>query len=245
MMQIIGSTFLDYKSYISGIRNKIFGVNTALARQNDILAMQYLSTLSKTYFPWTTFSMRPSGIVKVINEIITHKRSQVIECGSGISTFYIASILREKGGHIYTVEHSQEWADTLRKFLQEHGLSEFVSIITVSLSKSRLALGNLPWYDENTLLEAFSGLNFDLLLVDGPPAFDKSRMYARYPAVPYFKDFLMDDFTIILDDINRRGEKEILAMWENYLGIQFERYVDDGSIAIGRSKNKILSCGQG
>jgi len=79
-----------------------------------------------------------------------------------------------------------------------------------------------------------------LLLVDGPPAHDKNIMYARYPAAPYFKPFMSEDYTIILDDINRKGEQEILQKWEKELAITFYQYQLDGSIAIAQSKNSWL-----
>lgn len=235
----------DFTSYMQKIRSKAFpaeelllGQNNILAAQEDILAMQYLAPLSKTYLPWSTFSMRPSGVVKVINEIVINKKSNVIECGSGISTFYIASILREKGGHLFTIEHDEQWAMVFKRFLEEQQLIDFVSLITVPLTESSLAINGSFWYDEIVLTNAINNQHFDLLLVDGPPAFGPGRIHARYPAVPYFSKFLSADYTIILDDINRGGEKEVISKWEDYLNIRFDKHLVDGSVAIGRAKTK-------
>jgi len=51
---------------------------------------------------------------------------------------------------------------------------------------------------------------------------------------------MSEDYTIILDDINRKGEQEILQKWEKELAITFYQYQLDGSIAIAQSKNSWL-----
>jgi len=80
----------------------------------DILAMQYLAPLSKTYLPWTIASMRPSGLVKVLNDIVVNRRYCIVECGGGVSTYYIASLIKERGGHLYTIEHDKAWVSILK-----------------------------------------------------------------------------------------------------------------------------------
>ncbi|WP_249067974.1 class I SAM-dependent methyltransferase [Argonema antarcticum] len=206
----------------------------------DILAMQYLAPLSKTYLPWTIASMRPSGLVKVLNDIVVNRRSCIVECGGGLSTYYIASLIKERGGHLYTIEHDRAWVSILKEFLATQNLDKFVSIICAPLAKSPLAINDGYWYDQEIIRDAIAGLKIDLLLVDGPPAHDKNIMYARYPAAPYFKPFMSEDYTIILDDINRKGEQEILRKWEKELAITFYQYQLDGSIAIAQSKNSWL-----
>ncbi len=181
-------------------------------------------------------SMRPSGLVKVLNEIVINRRSCIVECGGGVSTFYIARLLKEKGGHLYTIEHDKEWVEVLQGLLAEQGLDKFVSVIFAPLVKTQLAVNAGSWYNESIIQKALATIKLDLLIVDGPPAYQKSLSQARYPAVPYFKEFFSEDYAIVLDDINRKGEQEILLKWENQLGICFERYLIDGSVAIGRAK---------
>ena len=72
--------------------------------------------------------------------------------------------------------------------------------------------------------------------MDGPPAYAKNTRYARYPAIPYLSQFFNDNYVIILDDIERQAEVQILKKWEEHLDIFFERLVINGEIAIGRSK---------
>ena len=159
-----------------------------------------------------------------------------MECGGGLSTYYISSLIKERGGHLYTIEDNKDWADILQGFLSAQNLDKFVSIIYAPLVKTELAMNRGSWYNENLIRDAILGSKIDLLLVDGPVASGNSLRYARYPAVPFFKPFLSENYTIILDDINRQGEQEILKKWENELSISFERYPMNGSVAIGRSQ---------
>lgn len=205
--------------------------------QQDTLAMQSLAPFSQTYLPWSDSSMRPTALVAVLNDILINKRVSIVECGGGISTLYIARLLKEKGGKLYTLEHEKKWANFLEEQLKDEALDKFVSIIASPLISTHLAIDNNQWYDTNILSQFFSNQSIDMLLVDGPPAYKKQLKCARYPAVPYFKPFLADDYTIILDDINREGEQKVLIKWEEDLNISFERRLAKGNIAIGRSKS--------
>src|ERR1041385_49769 len=77
--------------------------------RKDMLAMQALGPLSLTYLPWSQAAMRPSGLVAVLNDIVINHRLHIVECGSGISTFYIARLFKQHGGHIHTIEHYEGW----------------------------------------------------------------------------------------------------------------------------------------
>lgn len=213
-----------------------------IANQNDIVANSYLAPLSTTYLPWTKSAMRPSGLVAVLNEITINQRKCIVECGGGISTFYIARLLREKGGHIYTIEHNQLWCQLLEQELAKENLSEYVSVIFAPLSSNKIEIRqeNTEWYDLSTLEAKLSSLKIDLLIVDGPPAYEVEKQLARYPAVPFLSTYLAEDYTIILDDINRPGEQEVLQTWEQQLGIVFERRLSQGNIGIGRAKPSLI-----
>ena len=64
--------------------------------------MQILAPLTTAYQPWSIFAIRPSGLVKVLNEIVINRRRCIVECGGGISTVYIAKLLQQQGqGHLY------------------------------------------------------------------------------------------------------------------------------------------------
>ena len=204
---------------------------------SDLRAMQILSPLERGYVPWNPSAMRPAGLVAVLNEIVVAERGSIVECGGGISTLYIGRLLQQTGGRLTTIEHDQAWAGRLRSLIEEEGLADLVTIIGAPLVRTDLRLNGRPtsWYDPEALAAVGSTLDVDLLVVDGPPAYESRLRHARYPAVPFFRHRLAGDFTIVLDDIGRRGEQEIVSAWERELGIEFERRFAQGRIAVGRS----------
>lgn len=204
---------------------------------HDAAAMQILAPLSTVYQSWSIFAIRPSGLVKVLNEIVINRRRCIVECGGGISTVYIAKLLQQQGqGHLYTLEHNLDWAELLKVLLQEQGLSNYATVIPAPLTACNLALENNPWYDLTLFRSQFTKRAIDLLLVDGPPAYDEPRRLSRYPALPALRDLLAPDFAVALDDINRSGEAEIIAKWATEFSLTFEKYLHDGDIAIARTQ---------
>jgi hypothetical protein len=204
----------------------------------DALAMQYLMPLSQSYLPWTGYSIRPSGLVKIINEIIINQRTQILECGGGISTIYIARLLKDRGGRLYSIENDARWAGIIKNILEAEGLAEFVSIIVAPLAQSQFGLDGNYWYDEAIVKNAIADTKVDLLIVDGPTATTEATSSARYPAVPFFRSYFASDYAVVLDDIIRSGEQEIVSKWEKELKITFRNYAIDGGIAVGHAKYK-------
>ena len=234
------------KKYLSNLYKLAY--QHFLLENKDILAMHYLKPIFDDYLPWNAYAIRPSGLVKIINEITINNRTSILECGGGISTIYIAKILQKCGGHLYTIEHDADWVEFLKKLLAQHDLTPYVSIVTAPLEDCPFSVerggraiafadGSL-WYSLDTLKDALNNVEIDLLIVDGPPAYTKKTMYARYPAVPFFKQYFASDYAVILDDIGRSGEKTIVDRWQNELGIDFRRYPIQGGIAIAYSQAK-------
>jgi predicted O-methyltransferase YrrM len=215
--------------------NANFGhqLNEIIEQQKDILAAHYLAPLSTDYLPWSAYAMRPSGLVNILNEIIINNCQVIVECGGGISTFYIARLLKSRGGHLYTIEHNPEWLEFLEKGLKKEGLLDGVTLIEAPLKSSGLGLDDIPWYDPEALSKQLpQDIKIDLLLVDGPTAYTEETQYSRYPAVPYFLPFFSQNCTIVIDDVNRQGEQEIVKRWEKLLNLDFE--TKDGNIAMAR-----------
>ena len=115
-----------------------------ISNQQDILAANYLAPLSTSYLPWSRFSIRPSGLVQVLNDIFINNHSLSVECGGGISTFYIARLLSSRGGHLYTIEHNQEWLELLQDGLKKEELAHLVTFIYAPLKFTNLSLENIP-----------------------------------------------------------------------------------------------------
>jgi predicted O-methyltransferase YrrM len=199
--------------------------------RRDAMAMQALTPLAGSYVPWTYFAMRPSAVVAILNDIAVHHRTHIVECGGGVSTLYIARLLREREGHLYTVEESAEWADALRRQIDKEKLTEYVSIMHAPITDVRLAAGSHQWYSDEVVKELTTHREIDLLIIDGPVAERLPRI--RYPALPYFYDSLVESATVVVDDIDRRAEQQIVRCWEEELGLSFERRFLNG-IAVAK-----------
>jgi len=200
----------------------------------DGLATQRLIPLTEAYLPWSPSALSATVVEKLLNEIIVNQRSSIVECGGGMSTIYIARLLQQRAdGHLHTIEHDGEWLTLLKDLLDERGLDEHVSLIHAPLQPTEQAWSGEQWYSVEIVRNALKSVTIDLVLVDGPPAYRPEISHSRYPAVPILSEFLMDQYTIVLDDIDREGEKEIIKEWECQLGIDFDICLLDGNFAIG------------
>jgi hypothetical protein len=56
----------------------------------------------------------------------------------------------------------------------------------------------------------------------------------RYPALPALGDRLTADAAVILDDVDRPGERAIIEAWERETPFRFQRH-DAARVAIGRA----------
>lgn len=201
----------------------------------DLKALALLP-LFDGYIPWTEASIRPSAISAILNEILFNDRKAILECGSGISTMYIAKAMSRVNGTIYSIDHSEEWLQIVDNRLKREGIPrENYLLIHAPLTNCRIALDGNKWYDIERLDEIKSR-EFDMLIVDGPGAAAKEDSFARYPAFPFFKNNLKENFAIILDDISRNGEKIIAEKWSKDSGLLLECHDVMAGIAILRPR---------
>lgn len=205
---------------------------------HDLLALQVLAPLSSSYLPWNMAAMRPSGVVAVLNEIVINRRQCIVELGGGISSIYMGRLVKQRGGHVWTVEHDEKWADTLDQELANESLDDVVTVVRAPLAPTKLAWPDEEnaWYDSDAVREAIGDQSIDLLIIDGPPANDVARQHSRFPAIAFFAPLLATDYAIMLDDVDRPGEQEIMKRWEQDLGISFERQLLASGTGIGRSR---------
>ncbi|MEV4420260.1 class I SAM-dependent methyltransferase [Patulibacter sp. NPDC049589] len=204
---------------------------------HDLIALQVLRPLLDEggYLPWSSGAMRASGLVTLCNEIVLAGRRRVLELGSGTSTLLLARLLREqdRGGTLVAVEHHPEWATWVGDRLAAEGLASIARVVVAPLAPHPLGRGRLPWYDAAAFATAMDGPPVDVLIVDGPPAFRSDAALARYPALPAALPALDPGGIVVLDDIVRTGEAEILERWEDETDYRFERRPLEG-IAVGR-----------
>ena len=198
----------------------------------DLVALSALQAFTRGYVPWTAWSMRPSAIASIVNELDRGRRRTVVELGAGASTVFLGHALRQLGGTLTSIEHNGEYADHVRRLVAREGLGDVVSVEVVALAPWDATAGEpgdsfgegaawrppTSWYDADRLREVCpSGI--DALVVDGPPAGKHPETLVREPAVPVLAPFLAADYAIFLDDVDRPAERETLRRWSATLGV--------------------------
>lgn len=206
-----------------------------LLTSRDAVAMSALAPLSGPFLPMTGYSMRPSGILTLVNDVVINRRRSIVELGPGLSTIYLARMLRSlgDGGHITSFDHDAGWLTVLQRQLALESLGEFVTLVHAPLKPGDWGMGPSDWYDTTVVREG-TPQSIDLLVVDGPIASIHARRFARLPGVPVLRDRLADSATVFLDDINRAGEKAIAARWSQLLEVSFEFRPAAGRCALAR-----------
>jgi predicted O-methyltransferase YrrM len=204
---------------------------------HDLIALEVLAPLlaGGGYLPWSSGAMRASGLVTICNEIALSDRRRIVELGAGSSTVLLARLLREQGGdaRLDAIEHDAHWAAWVTARLAKEGLTSIATVTLAPLQPHPLALDGLPWYAGDPLATALHGAPVDLLVVDGPPAYEPADARARYPALPSVGPSLAPGAVVVLDDVERDGEAEVLERWEQESAFRFERRPLEG-IALGR-----------
>jgi predicted O-methyltransferase YrrM len=180
---------------------------------------------------WSTGAMTAAGFAVVCAEVISRDRPSVVECGSGFSTLKLAGLLQEREGSLVSLEHDEMWAAKVRRGLAAAGCAETARVALAPLEPHPLARGGLLWYAERRLRSLPARI--DVLLVDGPPAFMPEIELSRYPALPALAERLALDAVVVLDDIDRRGELQVLNAWERECDFRFEIRPAE-RIAVGR-----------
>lgn len=197
-------------------------------------AMNFLESIVRPRVPWTGWAMHPSAILTVVNDILLNERAVVVEFGSGLSTLYAAKALSYQNGVLISFEHDEKWAQKINKDLRELQLTSWVQVVHVELAELYMDNQQYLWYSETSVRDYLNELNspVDLVVVDGPPA--STCSHARYPALPILKPYLNERYAIILDDVARPMEQEIVTRWEEVVTAKFKTDYRARGIAYGR-----------
>ena len=145
-----------------------------------------------------------TGLLTLVTEhILAHRPKLVVEFGTGASTLVIARALQKAGGGtLISFDQHQDFADSTRAWLGEHGLEADLRAVAL-----RPSPGGWPgrWYDHGPLPDAI-----DMMLIDGPP-------WSIHPMTRGAASCLFDQIspggTVFLDDAARPGERLVARRW--------------------------------
>ncbi len=167
-------------------------------RQSE--AMQQLLSLLKFSAPvppTRSWAASPDLLLTLAQLVRTHNPKLVVELGSGVSTFVV-----EKAGakKVISIDNSAEFAGKTREVLKEHK----VRGVDIRVAELKAHISGVDWYDTNVIKDL---KRIDLLIVDGPPG--SKNPQARMPARAEFIAKLSPKAIIVIDDVNRDGERKL------------------------------------
>ncbi|HEY4111756.1 class I SAM-dependent methyltransferase [Puia sp.] len=199
-------------------------MNPVRAMGDDIYALNLMQPLLKgTYLPFTLSSLRPACLAFILNDIVINDRKNVLEFGAGISTIMMGRLIKTNSleTRIISVEHNSRWVEILKGIVLAEGLEDHIGIVHAPLVPCCVATCHTDWYDTTVLEPVIGNRTFDMVLVDGPPAYEPPKMEARYPALPFVYNRLAARSILVLDDAEREGEKAVLARWTAEFPLRF------------------------
>jgi len=153
---------------------------------------------------------------KILAQLIyRHEPEQIVECGSGTSTAFMAKLLKQVNpeGQITALEHLSEYAQKTEQLLQDHAVETGTEVLRTPLREWEIEGTSHPWYGVDP--DRFPKSSIDLLVVDGPPHTTGDN--PRYAAAFVLKECLSDECVIVLDDGKRKEEEQAAKRWAEVL----------------------------
>ena len=163
-------------------------------------AMQQLLSLLKFSAPvppTRSWAASPDLLLTLAQLVRKHNPKLVVELGSGVSTLVVAKAGAKK---VISIDHSGEFADKTREVLQEHK----VRGVEIRVAQLKAHISGVDWYDTAVIKDL---KRIDLLIVDGPPG--SKNPEARMPARAEFIAKLSPKAIVVIDDVNREGERKL------------------------------------
>jgi hypothetical protein len=142
-----------------------------------------------------------SALPEYLEAVVLYGRSArgpVLECGTGLTTLVLAAI----GADVWALESNEEWRARVETELARNGLSAHV------MAAPLRDYGDFDWYD----VDPASMPRFSLVVCDGPSSATRG---GRYGLLPVMGGHLAHGCNVLLDDVDREGEKQVLASWRD------------------------------
>jgi hypothetical protein len=226
---------MKYKKHLKKlplIKKLLYQVEFSTLLQYDAIALYHLQCeMPKVYLPWTGSSVAPSSLRIMLNEIVIGQKTSLIEFGAGMSTVFFARTLKRMGGSMVTIEQDDQWLGIVENLLKNENLDECVDLIHCPINTE----SNSNWYHKGKLYKALKGRKFDFAFVDAPIS-KVQNSTVRGPAAAFLQDFLSDNFTLFLDDMNRKGEQLVSDEWQKKYDWCRKDYWPRGTVSAFRAK---------
>lgn len=133
-------------------------------------------------------------ILRVVTELPV---KSIVELGAGQTTLLLDALKLEFGLDVVTLEHSHEWAAKIGGQVESE--IQTLPLVEKTVFEHRSEVYDFSCTDLPNKI--------DLLIVDGPAG---RRHRSRWGCLEFIKQLLSDDFIIIFDDAQRKGEIETI-----------------------------------
>jgi predicted O-methyltransferase YrrM len=172
-------------------------INHTYYQSEAYAQLMHLLDLKSSVPPTRGWAASPDLLLTIYETVKKINPSLVVELGSGVSTLVAAKSGAKK---VVSLDGSKEYAAKTRELIKEHR----VRGVDVRFAALLPYVNGLTWYDVSVIKDL---KKIDLLIVDGPPG--NNNPESRYPALKEFKDKLSSRAVVILDDVNREGERKL------------------------------------
>ena len=236
----IEKRFKKIESQNGLIENQLKEINWANIFNSAITGSTWFNNIPLNVGRWAANYSLFYVLYRILNEI---NPQNVLELGLGETTKMIQAYKQYQNNEAFciTIEQDNDWIE----MRLNNGISnDYINVLKTELKKIKVKDFDTLVYDD--LTNKLKNLNkkFNLILIDGPWG---SPNYSRYDVVGILETGLIaDDFIIIMDDYNRRGEQETInelmdKLTEHNYNFITGKYVGDKSqIVIASSRFKYL-----
>lgn len=148
-------------------------------------------------------------LIRICTELPVRR---VLELGCGQSTLLLDSLAELQSLEVVSLEHESLWAQQIGKQCAH------ARVVEAPLIRSRVQQRETDVYDS----EEAAAFSADILLIDGP---QKTKRFSRWGALRWLEQLAREDFVVIFDDAERRGELDTIAEALRMLDRRGIRYV--------------------
>jgi predicted O-methyltransferase YrrM len=167
-------------------------------------------------FKFNGYCLEPAGLMFLASVVRRRRPRVILECGAGISTLFLADVLREVHGNnsdirYLTLEEGADVAAKMTASIAAAGFQRFAKVINLPLAETMAGGRRTMWYDldDAQLRDVTGGQPIDMILLDGP----SGNHGSRFAAVPLLHPHARNGACFFLDDALRDNELEIGRQW--------------------------------
>jgi hypothetical protein len=184
------------------LRHKLVALNGS----NEPLSLRDAEALKSA---WAMTSGAEPALLVEIAQRAAAAEGPVLECGSGLTTL-VAAVYARHG--VWALENHGPYGRGVARSLARAGL-DHGHVLHAPL----VSYGDFDWY---TVPDRLPDQPFALVICDGPPSETRG---GRIGLLPVARDRLAPGATVLLDDSERPGEQEILALWQHRYGVDVQQ----------------------